>query len=51
MCLFREFFSFPRSAWECRLDALRGARDAERPEPAFPRRAWERETGLQGILP
>jgi len=25
------FFSFLRSAWECRLDARRGAGDAERP--------------------
>jgi FkbM family methyltransferase len=37
--------SFPRSAWECRLDAPRRveAWDAERPGPTFPRGAWERE--------
>jgi hypothetical protein len=39
------YLSFPRSAWECRLDARRWAevQDAERPGPAFPRGAWERE--------
>jgi hypothetical protein len=53
-------FSFPRSAWECCLDAPRRAvaQDAERPGPAFPRGAWERDkqdkssdlgTGLGGV--